>query len=237
MDASLIQQQYYKETAENYDQQHLSDNVDPEQRIALAWLEMIIKLYNIKSILDIGAGTGRTIAQLKHKFPDIRIVGIEPVKELREIGYAKGIKPTDLADGNGNALGYRDNEFDLVCEFAVLHHVPKPGQVISEMMRVASKGIFISDTNNYGQGSKASRLLKKTVKNLGLWNVYRYIITRGKMYHITEGDGLFYSYSLFNNYRQIKSVFKNVQVLSYPETGINPLYNSEHAALFALNKF
>lgn len=236
MDAKQIQEQFYKETAHVYDDQHLSEDTDVEHMISIGYLESLIKLYNIKSILDIGAGTGRTIMHIKTKFPGIKIVGIEPVKELREIGYSKGIKTAELVDGNGNALSFNDNEFDLVCEFAVLHHVPQPGKVVQEMMRVAGKGIFISDCNNYGQGGRENRILKRAIKNLNLWKLYQFIITKGKMYHISEGDGLFYSYSVFNNYSQIKKVFKNIQVLSFIDNGINPLYHSPHVALFAHNK-
>lgn len=236
MNAQQIQQQFYKETAHIYDNQHLSEDTDVEHLAAIGYLESIVKLYNIKSILDIGAGTGRTISHFKAKFPEIKIVGIEPVKELREIGYSKGISPSELFDGNGNSLNYKDNEFDLVCEFAVLHHVPEPKKVVQEMLRVAGKGIFISDANNYGQGGRNNRWMKRMIKNLNLWKLYQRIVTKGKMYHMSETDGLFYSYSVFNNYSQIKESFKNIQILSYIENGINPLYNSPHVALFAHNK-
>lgn len=236
MDAQKIQEQFYKETAHIYDNQHLSEDTDVEHMNAIAWMESIVTRYNIRSILDIGAGTGRTISHFKAKFPNIKIVGIEPVKELREIGYAKGIKPSELFDGNGNALDFKDNEFDLVCEFAVLHHVPEPVKMVQEMLRVAGKGIFISDTNNYGQGSHINRWMKRTIRRLGLWKKYQYIVTKGKMYHISEGDGLFYSYSVFNNYNQIKKTFKNIQVLGYLDEGVNPINDSPHVALFAHNK-
>ena len=41
------------------------------------------------------------------------------------------------------ALAFPDRSFDLVCEFAVLHHVARPGTVIDEMNRVASRMIAI----------------------------------------------------------------------------------------------
>ena len=38
----------------------------------------------------------------------------------------------------------KNNSFDAVCEFAMLHHVPDPDKVVSEMIRVAKNAIFQS---------------------------------------------------------------------------------------------
>ena len=67
-----------------------------------------------------------------------------------------------------NSLQAADGEFDLVCEFAVLHHVPRPAQAVGEMLRVARKAIFISDANNFGQGGGIVRLIKRTIAALGV---------------------------------------------------------------------
>jgi muconolactone delta-isomerase len=69
-----------------------------------------------------------------------------------------------------------------------------------------------------------------------LWHLYQLLATKGKGYHLSQGDGLFYSYSVFNNYKQLKKNFKHLQLLSYIHTGIKPLSNSPHVALFAYQK-
>jgi len=88
-----IQKQYYSQTAKEYDALHVNAGVDAEHNFALAFMGSIIDLYGITSVLDIGAGTGRAISYLKVKYPNLKVVGIEPVRELREIGYSKGISP------------------------------------------------------------------------------------------------------------------------------------------------
>jgi ubiquinone/menaquinone biosynthesis C-methylase UbiE len=92
----------------------------------------------VKSVLDVGAGTGRAMRFLKARFPDPVIKGLEPVESLRSCGHAQGILPEDLIDGDGANLHFPDHSFDLVCEFAVLHHVRRPEMVIAEKTRVTA---------------------------------------------------------------------------------------------------
>ena len=163
-----IQRRYYQETALQYDEMHMRDE---EHNFALHLMAGYIKFHKIRSVLDVGGGTGRTVTWLKEQFPDLIVRGVEPVKELREQGYAKGVLPEELIDGDGNNLPFEDNSFDLVREFAVLHHVKEPERVIVEMSRVASKMICISDCNFMGQGSPPIRVIKYFIFSLGLWKV------------------------------------------------------------------
>ena len=228
-----VQRDYYKRTAREYDAQHVSEN--DEHRFAIRILGAIVDCYGVRSILDIGAGTGRVARHFKDGYPGIRVVSVEPVKELREIGYANGLTQDELVDGDVNDLAFKEGEFDLVCEFAVLHHVRNPGRAVEEMMRVAKIGIFISDSNNFGQGSLAARVLKQSLNALRLWKVADYIKTKGKGYSISEGDGLAYSYSVFNNYRQISQKCDTFIFNTHP-AGINPYRTASDIALFGLKR-
>jgi ubiquinone/menaquinone biosynthesis C-methylase UbiE len=201
---------------------------------ALAFLVATLDHLDISSILDIGSGTGRAIQFIKERRPDIRIVGIEPVEELRRQGYARGLSENDLVEGDANRLIFQSSEFDLVCEFGMLHHVRRPGTVISEMLRVARKAIFISDSNNFGQGSFASRSLKQAANLLGLWKLVNFLKTRGKGYTFSKGDGLVYSYSVFNNYKQIKSQCDSVHLLNTGDAKINPYTSAAHVTLLGV---
>ena len=197
-----IQAEYYESTAKKYNELHV-DQTDSDHTKALYILSSYISYYNIESILDIGSGTGRTLLYIKEKHPNIRIVGIEPIKELREQGYKKGLSKNELRDGNGYQLSFKTAEFDMVCEFGVLHHVRHPQKIVAEMLRIADKGVFISDSNNFGQGRYIARTVKQLINLIHLWSVYNFIKTKGKVHHISEGDGLFYSYSVYNNFEQI----------------------------------
>ncbi|WP_028521861.1 class I SAM-dependent methyltransferase [Runella limosa] len=230
--AAEIQAEYYKTTAENYDNSHLLEK--GEHDIAMSFLSSFIRLYDIKSILDVGAGTGRTIQFIQNEHPHVKIVGIEPVQKLREIGHSKGINQQILIDGDANNINFKENSFDLVCEFGVLHHVPNPENCVKEMLRVAKHSIFISDCNNFGEGSKTARLFKQFINFLGLWHFYRYVKTAGKMYEISEGDGLYYSYSVFNNYNFIKNNSRNIYTVNTKKGGKNLYTQASHVALMAI---
>ena len=236
MTATDIQKQYYERTAEEYDARHLDENEDTEHIMALHFLSSMITCFNIQSVLDIGAGTGRTIAFLKQQHPHLKVVGIEPVEALRQKGYEKGIPKSSLIDGDGNNLAFNEGAFDLVCEFAVLHHVPKPDLMVKEMLRVSKKAVFISDSNNFGQGSVFSRFFKQTLNALGLWRAFNYVRTGGKRYQITEGDGLFYSYSVFDNFKQIQNSCKDIHLLNTRNGSENLYRTTSHVALLGIKK-
>lgn len=228
------QKRYYIETAAQYDEKHVNEKVP--HTMALAWLTGTIDYLEVKSILDVGSGTGRAISHLKKHRPGIRIVGVEPVEELRKIAYSKGILEEELVCGDATKLQFMTGEFDLVCEFGMLHHIAKPELAVAEMLRVAKKGIFISDVNNFGEGSLLSRSAKQMLNFFKLWKVADLIKTKGKGYRISEGDGLSYSYSVFNNYQQIKNQCHSIHVLntSIPSRGINPYQAASNIGLLGI---
>ncbi|MHB1953066.1 MAG: class I SAM-dependent methyltransferase [Sulfobacillus sp.] len=225
-----LQREYYKKTAHVYDSTHLNENPFP-----LRLLEAAIDFYHIRSILDVGAGTGNVARYLKEKHPEIKVISVEPVSELREVGYSAGLSENELIDGDINKLNFSDAEFDLVCEFSVLHHIKEPSIAIAEMLRVSKLGIFISDSNNFGAGSFLLRTIKQLLNTFNLWKLVDFIKTKGKGYWSSAGDGISYSYSVFNNYKQIANRC-HVYLFSVEPSGKN-LYRTAHSvALLGVKK-
>jgi ubiquinone/menaquinone biosynthesis C-methylase UbiE len=231
-DPVLLQRDYYSTTADQYDRMHNSSA--DSHAFALAVLVSMIDFFGFQSILDVGAGTGRALLAIKRSHPAVRLVGIEPSPEMRSQGHTKGLAGTELIDGDAQALPFADGSFDLVCEFGVLHHIPKPRKAVYEMLRVARKGIFISDGNNFGQGSFLSRCAKQAIDAFGFWAVANLIKTRGRGYVISEGDGLAYSYSVFNDYDQIKALCKRIHLINTEGSGPNLYRSAPHVALLGL---
>lgn len=227
-----IQRQYYRDIAGTYNDTCVHEK--DEHYFALSFLLSAVDYLEAKSILDVGSGTGRAVTYIKQRRPDISIVGVEPVEELRNIGYANGLSRSDLIDGDATQLQFAENQFDVVCEFGVLHHIRKPEAAVAEMLRVARKAILISDSNNFGQGSFVVRSVKQLLDLFGLWGVADYVKTKGKGYSISEGDGLSYSYSVFNNYAQIKKHCKSIHLFNTAPAGINPYRSSTHIALLGI---
>ena len=208
--AVLRQRAYYASTAEQYDELH---GGEAKGSLALAFFLAAVDHLGITSILDIGSGTGVALLKIKEDRPGIAVTGVEPSAELRKVGHTKGLSETELVEGDAMKLRFADGSFDLVCEFGALHHIRIPSKAVSEMLRVARKAIFISDCNNFGQGGRLSRFLKQTIRAAGLWPLANLIKTRGKGYTMSEGDGLAYSYSVFDNYKQIAKECGSVHLL------------------------
>ena len=87
-----------------------------------------------------------------------------------------------------------------------MHHLPNQKRAISEMSRVARKAIFISDLNNLGCGPMYQRLVCHLMTALGLWRSFQFIKNGFKPWQFDEGDGVHYSYSLFNDVDFVRSL-------------------------------
>ena len=227
-----IQQAYYAKTAAIYNEMHAGEEQD--QTLALALLASYINLTECQSILDIGSGTGKKLLWLKNNFPHLRVLGIETCKELREIAYQSDLDFSEIRDGDGLALDLKNEEFDIVCEFNTLHHIRYPEIVVSEMLRVAKKAIFIFDINNFAVGGKVSKLMKQSLNAIGLWKFVDFLKTGGKGYRFSEGDGVSYSYSVFNNYDLIKKNCKFVHLLNTSNSGVNLYRSASQIALIGV---
>jgi ubiquinone/menaquinone biosynthesis C-methylase UbiE len=225
------QRAYYERTAADYDAMHV-DAGDEHYR-ALEWLSALIGQHGIGSLLDVGAGTGRAMQFLKERHA-IRYRGIEPVEALRAVGHAKGLGEDELVDGSALKLDLPDDSFDVVSEFGVLHHIKDHRRAVREMCRVASRGVFLSDSNNFGQGSPLARFVKQSINAVGMWPAFDWVMTRGKGHHWSEGDGLFYSYSLTNDLPVLREKFPKLHFLTtMASTGPNMYRDAPHFAVYA----
>lgn len=200
--AIQIQRQYYTDTAAQYDEAHSGEGGDDPltMRLLCGFLRMI----EARSILDVGAGTGRAIRHLMDNMPDLVVRGVEPVAGQIDVAVQKrDIPKGTIVQGVGEALPFEDASIDVVCEFATLHHVKNPDVVVSEMLRVARKAVIIIDGNRFGLGRWPVRVLKLALYKAGVWGIVNYLKTRGKGYNLTEGDGVSYSYSVYDSFDRI----------------------------------
>lgn len=226
-----IQRAYYATRATAYDAAHVNRD---EHYFALGVLDGLIDQLSVTSVLDVGAGTGRALFYLRDRRPDLLLHGVEPVAELREVAYARDFPAQHLTDGDALDLPFPDGAFDLVCAFGILHHIATPARAVSEMLRVAKRAVFISDCNNFGQGGWAWRTMKQTLHLLKLWPVANWLKTRGKGYQVTDGDGLAYSYSVFDTYGVVSRACKAVYTFNTVPAGPSPYRSASHVAILGV---
>ncbi len=231
IDETERQRAYYSRTASAYDESHLHEG--DAHFFALCWLSSIIEYTGAKSVLDIGSGTGRALHFLAERHPKLRLLGIEPVAALRDRAYERGVPRDRLVAGDALGLTGEANSFDIVCEFGALHHIRDHKQAAREMARVASLGVFLSDGNNFGQGSFFSRSLKQMLHVVGLWPIAKFLKSGGKGYEYSEGDGVYYSYSVFSSLPVVRAKFPIVHQLNTSPAGANLYRTASSLAVFA----
>jgi ubiquinone/menaquinone biosynthesis C-methylase UbiE len=232
-DSALAQASYYTDTASTYDSVHVSSG--DEHAIALSHVIHLMRIHGVQQILDIGAGTGRAVEGfLKAGFD---VSGIEPVQALIDQAVLKGIPTGVIRQGHGQSLPFADHSFDAVCEFGVLHHVKDPRPVISEMLRVSRRAVFLSDTNRFGRAGLPARLAKLLFWKMKLWPFAYLLWTRGKGCDISDCDGIAYSYSVYDSLDQIQAWADHVLLIPTKVEGrrlqswLNPLLTSSHVLL------
>lgn len=198
-DARVQQAAYYEQTAAEYEAAHVAPG--DGNYVSLEYISGLCDTVRAGNLLDVGAGTGRAVAFLRDRRPGLDVVGVEPVAALRAQAEARGIG--GVLDGDGTALPFDDDSFDVVIATAVMHHLEDPSVVIAEMCRVARKAVMISDANRFGQSSLPSNLVKLGLKATRLWAPYMSARTRGKGHLYSEGDGVYYSYSVYDSAPQV----------------------------------
>ena len=225
------QKKYYAETASEYDNSHI---LETEHELALSQLIGYLSYYNVNSLLDVGAGTGRVLRHAGEKLPDLKIMGVEPVDELREVAYKNGVTTDSLVAGDACKLNFEDDSWDIVCAFGILHHIPDVEKAVAEMCRVARHGIFFSDLNNFGCGSITQRMISQTLHSLKLWKPFQWVINGGRHDKFSEGDGVYYSYSLFDSLKTIRKKFPQIHLSNTKGTGKNLYRECSHLSVFAV---
>ncbi len=145
-----IQRKYYRDGAERYESMHGHEGDADESLFKI--FSLFVHFVEAGSVLDVGAGTGRGVRKLLNVVPDAYVCGVEPVEALIHQAITKNDVPRQcMVCASGEMLPFPDQSFDVVCSFAMLHHVPDPNTVVREMLRVARKAVLILDSNRFGQ--------------------------------------------------------------------------------------
>lgn len=229
--ADLKQREYYERTAEQYDDMHVRDG--DEHGVALELAAALMTSLGVRTVLDVGAGTGRTGRRLR---PAFEVTEVEPVVSLMTAADVPDRSPAPRrVCGSGYHLPFADDSFDAVCETGTLHHVRRPNRVVEEMLRVSRRAVFLSDSNRFGQGRLLARVTKLSLYKSRLWPAFRYVQTRGRWYHWSEGDGVAYSYSVYDSLTTVAAWAEQVFLLPVkPVSGMNwahPLLTTNNVLL------
>jgi SAM-dependent methyltransferase len=229
-----VNYKFFSEVASSFDEKHRCPH--DEHYVALKYISGLASAWRISSVLDVGCGTGQALRYLMERGLSVR--GVEPVPAMIAQALGRnGIPPNVLVCASGERLPFADDSFDAVCAFGVLHHLRQPSVLVREMMRVARKAVFLSDANRFGQASMAKRLAKLVLYRCGLWKAANFVKTKGKGHEISESDGLYYSYSVYDSYDLLAQWADEIVVVGTAGTissWFHPLLTSDRALLCAM---
>ena len=119
-----------------------------DHRFVDYWLaqlpEVVERLQQGGSALDLGCGSGRVVAALAKAFPTAAISGVDP--DTASIAVAQAWLEEAGVSGNTSLINATldqvatNPKFDLICACDVLHDLPEPGRVLGEVRERLNEG-------------------------------------------------------------------------------------------------
>jgi SAM-dependent methyltransferase len=227
---------YYRRAASDYDRDHVREH--DEHYVALERTLAYVERAEVRSVLDVGCGTGRALEWYAQHIPDLtRLAGVDPSDDMVERARQR-VPSAELRVASADALPFEDASFDLVCATGILHHVEHPRRCIAEMFRVARTAVLISDHNCFAFGGSTARRLRLALYSVGLLSLATFVKQGFRRQGYSEGDGYWYPYSLLDDYATVAGLAKEIVLLPVRPTNTitfgNFLLSQSHLAFWAL---
>ena len=107
------------------------------------WMNAIashVEAASVRTILDLGCGTGRFSEALAAHF-DAQVIAIDPSKKMLEQAQNKRHDPrVRYMLGSGESIPLHSNSIDLIYMSMIFHHFRDPGSAARECRRVLREG-------------------------------------------------------------------------------------------------
>src|SRR5882672_8752955 len=99
------------------------------------WMDVVashVKGQPVKTVLDLGCGTGRFSAALANRF-DAEVIGIDPSQKMLAQAQSKpNERSIRYQVGRGEAIPLPDNSIDLIFMSMIFHHLDDPSVAARE---------------------------------------------------------------------------------------------------------
>ena len=227
----------YKKLAKYYDSLYKSKNYNEESQ----FIVKLFKKYNIRSVLDIGCGTGSHIAKLEKE--GFECTGIDLNQEMLDIARQKVKAPLYQANMINFDLGLKYDA--IICMFATFNYLLTDESAIKTLScfykHLNSKGIVLIDLHNLqNRGSKTDKI--KDIERIMKWSYdkasrmektkIKFIVPEGiiedehtmRIYSIEEMERLlkntgFKKFNCYGNYelKPAKESSKNLEIIGIKE--------------------
>jgi ubiquinone/menaquinone biosynthesis C-methylase UbiE len=131
-----------------------------------------------ESVLDIGCGTGNSLAALIEN--GVNATGIDPSPYMLDLTFERLGRRVELYRGYAEDLPFEDNAFNYACFMTTLEFVEDPQKAIEEACRVAKDKVFIGVLNRYalkGVQRRVAGIFSGSIYNharfFGIWELKR----------------------------------------------------------------
>lgn len=116
------------------------------QKTMTLWLNTIARYVNqegIKTIIDVGCGTGRFTKALADQF-SAKVYGIDPSSKMLMIAKQNIISPMiEFINGSAENIPLGDDIADMLFLSQVYHHIQDKGKAVFEFKRVVKRRSFL----------------------------------------------------------------------------------------------
>lgn len=105
-----------------------------------------------EDVLDVGAGTAQIPIELCQRQPTVQVVAIDMAEHMLKVAQ-RNIEHAGLGERirtqrcDAKQMPFATASFDAVMSNSIVHHIPEPAAVLSEMARVVKSGglLFVRD--------------------------------------------------------------------------------------------
>jgi ubiquinone/menaquinone biosynthesis C-methylase UbiE len=118
-------------------------------------------------VLDVGTGTAQIPIELCRQAPSARVVAVDLAEHMLAVGRDNARRAglddrVRLERCDAKALPFPDSTFAAVVSNSIVHHIPEPGRVLAEMVRVAAPGgrLFVRDLLRPDEEADLRRLVE-----------------------------------------------------------------------------
>jgi ubiquinone/menaquinone biosynthesis C-methylase UbiE len=148
----MLQRVLEPEVMDSAAEAHDYDAMDHSHVNQLFVADLLQLRTDFQTLLDVGAGTAQIPIALCENHPTVRVVAIDMAQHMLRVGQGN-IQRAGLAERvrlqlcDAKRMPFADATFDGVMSNSIVHHIPEPFTVFTEMTRVVQPGgiLFVRD--------------------------------------------------------------------------------------------
>ena len=140
------------EVMDSASEAHDYDTMDHSHVNQLFVTDLLQLQFDFSTVLDVGTGTAQIPLELCKRQLQARVVAIDMATHMLEVGRsnverARFAERIQMQLCDAKRMPFADRTFDVVMSNSIVHHIPGPLAVFTEMTRVVKTGglLFVRD--------------------------------------------------------------------------------------------